>query len=58
VLLRSGPPEPAGPYEDPERAPAAARYLTQVDPETAADVVVDVHDPGWPVIRRMDSVRR
>jgi len=56
VFLRSGPPEPAGPYEDPDRAPAAARYLTQVDPEGTADVVVDLHDPDWPVIRRMSPV--
>jgi SAM-dependent methyltransferase len=39
--------------EDPGRDPAAARYLAQVDPEGTADVVVDLHDPGWPVIRRM-----
>jgi hypothetical protein len=54
VFLRSGAPQPAAPYEDPDRAPAAARYLTQVDPEGIADIVVDLHDPGWPVIRRMD----
>jgi hypothetical protein len=53
VFLRSDPPRAPGPYEDPDRGPAAARYLTQVDPEGAADVVVDLHDPGWPVIRRM-----
>jgi SAM-dependent methyltransferase len=35
---------------------AGARYLTQVDPERTADIVVDLHDPAWPVIRRMDSV--
>ncbi|HZA79955.1 MAG TPA: methyltransferase domain-containing protein, partial [Actinomycetes bacterium] len=56
VFFRTGPPQPAGPYEDPDRAQAAARYLTQVDPEGIADVVVDLHDPGWPVIRRMDPV--
>ena len=33
---------------------AATRYLTQVNPEGTADIVVDLHDPGWPVIRRMD----
>ena len=33
-----------------------ARYLSQVDPEVTADVVVDLHDPAWPVIRRMDPV--
>lgn len=45
----------AGPQavRGPRPGPAAARYLTQVDPEGAADVVVDLHDPGWPVIRRM-----
>ena len=51
--LRTGPP-PAAPYEDPDRAPAAARYLIQVNPEGIADIVVDLHDPTWPVIRRMD----
>ena len=35
---------------------AGARYLTQVDPERTADIVVDLHDPAWPVIRRMDPV--
>jgi SAM-dependent methyltransferase len=53
IFLCSGPPQPAGPYEDPDRAPAATRYLTQVDPEGIADIVVDLHDSGWPVIRRM-----
>ena len=56
VFLRTGPPPPAGPYEEPDRPQAAARYLTQVDPEGIADIVVDLHDPGWPVIRRMDPV--
>jgi SAM-dependent methyltransferase len=56
VFLRSDPPGPPGPYGDPDRAPAAARYLTQVDPEGTADVVVDLHDPGWPVIRRMSPL--
>jgi SAM-dependent methyltransferase len=54
IFLRSGPPQPARPYGDPDRASAAARYLTQVDPEVIADIVVDLHDPGWPVIHRMD----
>jgi hypothetical protein len=36
------------------RAPAATRYLIQVDPEGIADLVVDLHDPGWPVLRRID----
>ena len=53
VFLRSGASPPAAPYEDPDRAPAAARYLTQVNPEGIADIVVDLHDPTWPVIRRM-----
>jgi hypothetical protein len=53
IFLRSGPPQPAVPYEDPDRAPAATRYLTQVDPEGIADIVVDLHDSGWPVIRHM-----
>lgn len=39
-----------------DRACAGAQYLTQVDPEGAADIVVDLHDPAWPVIRRMDPV--
>jgi SAM-dependent methyltransferase len=38
-------------WNDP---PTAARYLTQVNPEGIADIVVDLHDPTWPVIRRMD----
>ena len=54
IFLRSDPPQPAGPSRDPDRAAAAARYLTQADPEGTADVVVDLHDPAWPVIRRMD----
>jgi hypothetical protein len=54
IYIRSGPPQPAGPYEDPDRAPAATRYLIQVDPEGIADLVVDLHDPGWPVLRRID----
>jgi SAM-dependent methyltransferase len=36
------------------RVRAVARYLTEVDPEAAADVVVDCHDPEWPIIRRVD----
>jgi SAM-dependent methyltransferase len=55
VFLRSGSPPPVGPDEDPDRVPAAGRYLAQVDPERAADVVVDLHDPAWPVIRHMDQ---
>ena len=39
-----------------DRACAGAQYLPQVDPEGAADIVVDLHDPAWPVIRRMDPV--
>lgn len=54
IFLRSGLPQPAGPYEDPDQAAAATRYLTQIDPENIADIVVDLHDPGWPVIRRID----
>jgi SAM-dependent methyltransferase len=38
---------------DPDRARAVARYLAEVDPERAADVVVEHDDPGWPVIRRI-----
>jgi SAM-dependent methyltransferase len=45
--------QPAKPDPDPERARAVARYLAEVDPERAADVVVEHHDPGWPVIRRI-----
>jgi SAM-dependent methyltransferase len=43
-----------GADHDPDRARAAVRYLTEVDPEHTADIVVDVHDPTWPVIRRID----
>ncbi|MET0490635.1 MAG: methyltransferase domain-containing protein [Acidimicrobiales bacterium] len=39
-----------------DRACTGAQYLTQVDPEGTADIVVDLHDPAWPVIRRMDPV--
>jgi hypothetical protein len=56
VFLRSDPPGPPGPYGDPDQATAAARSLTQVDPEGTADVVVDLHDPGWPLIRRMSPL--
>jgi SAM-dependent methyltransferase len=38
----------------PDRGGAVARYLAETDPEAAADVVVDLFDPGWPVIRRID----
>jgi SAM-dependent methyltransferase len=41
---------PTGPGLD--RDPAVDRYLEEVDPERAADVVVE-HDPAWPVIRRV-----
>jgi 2-polyprenyl-3-methyl-5-hydroxy-6-metoxy-1,4-benzoquinol methylase len=36
------------------RVRAVARYLAEVDPEASAGVVVDCHDPGWPIIRRVD----
>jgi SAM-dependent methyltransferase len=36
------------------RVRAVARYLAEVDPEASADVVVDCHDPEWPIIRRVD----
>jgi len=36
------------------RVRAVARYLAEVDPEAAADMVVDCHDPEWPIIRRVD----
>jgi SAM-dependent methyltransferase len=38
----------------PARDLAAARHLVEFDPETAADVVVDLSEPTWPVIRRID----
>jgi SAM-dependent methyltransferase len=41
------------PDPDPDHARAVARYLAEVDPERAADVVVQRDDPGWPVIRRI-----
>jgi SAM-dependent methyltransferase len=46
------PPRAAPP--GPGRDAAVARYLAEVDPEAAADVVVDLFDPGWPIIRRID----
>ena len=39
---------------DSGRDGTVARYLAEVDPEAAADVVVDLFDPGWPIIRRID----
>jgi SAM-dependent methyltransferase len=45
--------QPGRQEPDPDRARAVARYLTEVDPERAADVVVEHDDPGWPVIRRI-----
>jgi SAM-dependent methyltransferase len=33
---------------------AAARYLAELDPEASAEVVVDLYDPAWPFIRRVD----
>jgi SAM-dependent methyltransferase len=49
IYLREPPPTPG---RDPGRDLAAARYLEEVDPERAADVVVE-DDPAWPVIRRI-----
>jgi SAM-dependent methyltransferase len=46
VIYLRLPPTPPGP--DPDGA--VARYLEEVDPERAADVVVEL-DPAWPVIR-------
>jgi SAM-dependent methyltransferase len=54
VYLREGAPQPADTDGDQDRARAAARYLAQVDPEGTADIVVDLQDPTWPVIRRID----
>jgi hypothetical protein len=45
--------QPGRPDPDPDRARVVARYLAEVDPERAADVVVEHDDPGWPVIRRI-----
>ena len=39
---------------DPDRDAAVARYLVEADPEAAADLLVDLFDPGWPIIRRVD----
>jgi hypothetical protein len=52
AAAEAAPPVPA-PLAD-ERALQVDRYLAEVDPETSADVVVDCHDPGWPIIRRVD----
>jgi SAM-dependent methyltransferase len=44
----------------PSDAPSDARdraithYLANLDPEASADIVVDLHDPTWPIIRRVD----
>jgi SAM-dependent methyltransferase len=54
VFLREVAPQPADAGGDQDRARAAARYLAQVDPEGTADIVVDLQDPTWPVIRRID----
>jgi SAM-dependent methyltransferase len=54
VFLREAAPQPAGADGDQDRARATARYLAQVDPEGTADIVVDLQDPTWPVIRRID----
>jgi SAM-dependent methyltransferase len=43
---------PTRPGADPDRERVVARYLEEVDPERAADVVVE-HDPAWPVLRRV-----
>jgi SAM-dependent methyltransferase len=56
VFLRSDPAAQAGraaPRPDDARGQALARYLDEVDPEATADVAVDLHDPAWPVIRRV-----
>jgi SAM-dependent methyltransferase len=45
--------QPVQPGPDPDRARAVARYLAEIDPERAADVVVEHDDPTWPVIRRV-----
>src|SRR4029450_10626371 len=37
------------------RLTGTARHLTQVNPAGVADIVVDLHDPTWPVIHRMDG---
>jgi len=52
VIYLHQPPTRPGQGLDPDRDRAVARYLEEVDPERAADVVVD-HDPAWPVIRRI-----
>jgi SAM-dependent methyltransferase len=51
IFLRQ---DPATARPDPARGRALARYLVEVDPEAAAGIVVDLHDPSWPVIRRID----
>jgi hypothetical protein len=53
IFLRQNPASAtAGPGDACDRA--LARYLAETDPETTADIVVDLHDPTWPVIRRID----
>jgi SAM-dependent methyltransferase len=47
IYLRQPPAAPGG-----GRDPAVDRYLEEVDPERAADLVVE-HDPAWPVLRRV-----
>src|SRR4029450_11362588 len=37
------------------RLTGTARHLTQVNPAGVADIVIDLHDPTWPVIHRMDG---
>jgi SAM-dependent methyltransferase len=53
VIYLRQPIQPIQQGSDPDRARALARYLAEIDPERAADVVVEHDDPTWPVIRRI-----
>jgi SAM-dependent methyltransferase len=54
IFLRQDPATASVPGD--ARGRALARYLVEVDPEATADIVVDLHDPTWPVIRRVDPL--
>ena len=53
VRALRNPPDPTRNRTGPGRRPLPH----SVDPEGTADLVVDLHDPAWPVLRRMDTGR-